>query len=197
MLLGSDLAESYGVPESIGAPLHTQVAAINELSTIGSNKTKSPAPPPFIQVASPQQQSQQQQLGSQPLVFNPNLMQQPQQQQQQSQLKIQSGGQKAWQHQQPMQQQPSPYLYNYQLVQKQPSYVEQLWANKRDIIKYVVFSFVIVVGLSIHGIAKFVLNHVLEGQALSFSHELSIRVVYPLIVVFLIWNMKLALQTSR
>jgi hypothetical protein len=85
----------------------------------------------------------------------------------------------------------------YQLVPRRPSYVEQLMSSKRDLMKLLLMSLVVVIGLSIHHVAKFLVKEMLATRTLSFGQELALRAAYPLIIVFFVWNFKIALQTSK
>jgi hypothetical protein len=85
----------------------------------------------------------------------------------------------------------------YQLVPKRPSYVEQLWSNKRDVSKLILMSMLVVVALSIHYVVKFYIKQVIAARSLTSGQELMLRASYPLIMIFLVWNFKVVLQSSK
>ena len=74
--------------------------------------------------------------------------------------------------------------------ESQQSYIEKLFAKKKDIIKILQLSLIIVLALSIHMIIKHYLKDYLSNSDLSFERDMFVRLLYPLAIVFLLWNFK-------
>jgi hypothetical protein len=90
-----------------------------------------------------------------------------------------------------------PTVAQYQLVQRTPSYFEQLWSSKRDTAKLILMSFVVVAALSIHFVGKFVIKQAIAARSLSFGQELALRSAYPLIILFFVWNFKMSISPGK
>lgn len=76
-----------------------------------------------------------------------------------------------------------------------PSYLEQLWSSRREMTKLFMLAMVVTIGLAVHGCGKHVLKYVMADQVWTFNQELMIRGAYPLLVLFVAWNLRLMLQS--
>ena len=65
-------------------------------------------------------------------------------------------------------------------------------------LKLLMLALTITVALSIHGVAKFLVHNYLSGnEELSWSRQLMVRAAYPLITLFLVWNLKASLSGAK
>ena len=72
----------------------------------------------------------------------------------------------------------------------QIGYVDRLWNKKKDVVKTVMVSLVFLLALSLHWVFKHYLNEYLNSNLFTPMKEFAIRAMYPLIVVFVVWNLK-------
>jgi hypothetical protein len=82
------------------------------------------------------------------------------------------------------------YQQQQQHQSSQPSYLDRLWGKKRDVMKLVMFTLVFMLALSLHWVAKYYMKDYLESNALTPTKELFFRMLYPCIILFIVWNMR-------
>lgn len=70
----------------------------------------------------------------------------------------------------------------------EPSYWDKLSSKKKETGKFIQSALIILFAISLHYIIDFVLKHYLEAYDISWNRELMIRILYPLAVVFIAWN---------
>jgi hypothetical protein len=70
------------------------------------------------------------------------------------------------------------------------SYMDRLLSRRRDIAKLLMFMLVIVLALSIHHIIKHYYKAFFQENSFTSGKEFGIRATYPLIALFLIWNLR-------
>jgi hypothetical protein len=75
-------------------------------------------------------------------------------------------------------------------VNKNNNYIDKLLSRKRDIFKLITISFVVLLAISLHYFVDSYLKKFFEENSLSPTKEFSVRVMYPAIVLFLLWNIK-------
>lgn len=100
--------------------------------------------------------------------------------------------------QQQQQAQTQPYIQNQPLyTQQQPIYVqshtedgywEKLSIKKKDIWKFMQSGFIILFAISVHYFIDFILKYYLSNYDISFERELFLRILYPIAVLFIAWN---------
>lgn len=74
------------------------------------------------------------------------------------------------------------------MVVAEDGYWEKLSIKKKDIWKFMQSGFIILFAISIHYFIDFILKHYLSNHDISFERELFIRILYPVAVLFLAWN---------
>lgn len=79
-------------------------------------------------------------------------------------------------------------------MQQQSSYLDKLFAKKKDVLKIIQFSLIIVLAMSIHFIIDHYLKYYIKNNDLTFERELIIRLIYPFSIIFIIWNFKTFLR---
>lgn len=79
-------------------------------------------------------------------------------------------------------------------MQQQSSYLDKLFAKKKDVLKIIQFSLIIVLAMSIHFIIDHYLKYYIKNNDLTFERELIIRLIYPMSIIFIIWNFKTFLR---
>jgi hypothetical protein len=75
-------------------------------------------------------------------------------------------------------------------IENQNGYFDKLGSKRKDVMRILQLSLVIVLALSLHFIIDHYLKNYIKNNDLSFERELIIRLLYPIAVVFIIWNMK-------
>lgn len=70
------------------------------------------------------------------------------------------------------------------------SYVDKLYARRKELWKALQISFIVLLAISIHFVIDHYLKLYINNTDLSFERELFIRMLYPLAIVFILWNLK-------
>jgi len=71
-----------------------------------------------------------------------------------------------------------------------PSYVDRMMNKKRDMLKIVLFSMMILLAISMHTFIEYWLKDFVSAKELTYKQELGVRLLYPVVVLFAVWNMK-------
>lgn len=79
-----------------------------------------------------------------------------------------------------------------QQAQQQFNYVEQLGSKRKELFKVISYALMILFALALYTAIDFWLKDVIDRYDLSFKHELGIKLAYPFLILFLIWNFKIA-----
>lgn len=77
---------------------------------------------------------------------------------------------------------------SYQPYVSEESYWDKMTNKKKDIGKYIQSSLIILFAISLHYMIDFLLKAYLEHNNVSFKREIIIRVLYPIGIVFIAWN---------
>lgn len=169
MLDGTDLNDAYSLirHEAVGSP--QEPPKIHQPQPL-------PSPPvvtPVMPTQSPKTQPQQQQH---------TTLQQLQQMQQQQRLVVPT----------PVAMIPPvrPRWTAAPAPQQPPSYLESLVQQRRDMLKYIVLSFVILLALACHTAIKFAFKEYILANDLSFKQELAVRLGYPVTALIVLWNLR-------
>jgi len=75
-------------------------------------------------------------------------------------------------------------------MQQQSSYLDKLFAKKKDLLKIIQFSLIIVLAMSLHFIIDHYLKYYIKNNDFTFERELIIRLIYPVSIIFILWNLK-------
>jgi hypothetical protein len=73
----------------------------------------------------------------------------------------------------------------------QPSYLDKLISKKKEVMRMVQISIVILFAMSLHHFMKFGLKRIAVVQQWSADRELFARGMYPVMILFILWNMRL------
>ena len=68
------------------------------------------------------------------------------------------------------------------------SYWDKLSQRKKDVWKFLQSGFIILFAISVHFLIDFLLKYYLQNNDVSFERELLLRILYPIVVVFIAWN---------
>jgi hypothetical protein len=71
-------------------------------------------------------------------------------------------------------------------------YFDMLGSKKRDMLKLVIMAMMILLALSLHSLVSFWMKEYLDSNDFSFRQEVGIRLLYPVVVLFILWNLKAA-----
>lgn len=77
-----------------------------------------------------------------------------------------------------------------QPTQEPQSYIDKLFSKKKELFKAMQISFIILLAISIHFIIDHYLKLYINNTDLSFEREMFIRILYPLAILFILWNLK-------
>lgn len=75
-------------------------------------------------------------------------------------------------------------------MQQQSSYLDKLFSRKKDLLKITQLSLIVVLALSVHFLVDNYLKNYIKSNDFTFERELIIRLLYPLSVLFILWNLK-------
>lgn len=75
-------------------------------------------------------------------------------------------------------------------MQQQSSYLDKLFSRKKDLLKITQLSLIVVLALSVHFLVDNYLKNYIKNNDFTFERELIIRLLYPLSVLFVLWNLK-------
>jgi hypothetical protein len=76
---------------------------------------------------------------------------------------------------------PSPYA---------PGYFQRLSIRSRDVYKLVLLSLMVTLGISLHWFVTHYVTTWLEDSDLTERQGLLVRLLYPAVVLFVLWNVK-------
>lgn len=75
-------------------------------------------------------------------------------------------------------------------MKQQSNYLDKLFSKKKDLLKIIQLALVVVLALSLHFIVDHYVKLYIESHDLSFEREVIIRLLYPVSLVFILWNLK-------
>jgi hypothetical protein len=79
----------------------------------------------------------------------------------------------------------------------EPGYIEYLWLRRREVVKLVVISLVVLLAISSHSTVWHYLREYLDNADLTTAQELMLRLAYPLAVFVVLWHTKAFLSGPR
>jgi len=79
---------------------------------------------------------------------------------------------------------------NNQQQGESSSYFDKLFSKRKEIYKVLQLSLIITLGLSIHFLIDHYLSKYLADNEMSFERQLILRLMYPLAVLFILWNLR-------
>jgi hypothetical protein len=77
-----------------------------------------------------------------------------------------------------------------QSSQEPQSYIDKLFSKRKELWKAMQISFIILLAISIHFVIDHYLKLYINNTDLSFEREMFIRMLYPLAILFILWNLK-------
>jgi hypothetical protein len=134
-----------------------------------------------LQQAAPQQRKSQQPIKQNFVQFDQNMFNQQFEQEQKLMAMLNEMKKR------PQQQQQQP-------VYQEEGYVDKLMSKKKDVLKFIQSGLIILFAISLHFVIDFVLKKYLETHDVSYNRELLIRILYPVGIVFIAWNVIAALR---
>lgn len=72
----------------------------------------------------------------------------------------------------------------------QPSHIDNMIQKRRDLLKMISIAVIILLAISLHTVVDCGLKELIISHDFSFKQELGIKILYPVIVVFILWNLK-------
>lgn len=79
-------------------------------------------------------------------------------------------------------------------VSTQPSYIDKLFAKKKELGRILQFALIIVLGMSLHYVIDYYLQNYISNSDLSFERQMFLRFLYPLSIIFILWNLKVFIK---
>lgn len=70
------------------------------------------------------------------------------------------------------------------------SYFDKLFSKRKELWKALQITFIILLAISIHFVIDHYLKVYINNTDLSFERELFIRLLYPIAIIFILWNLK-------
>lgn len=81
-------------------------------------------------------------------------------------------------------------LHKYQRNAAQPSFFDAMWAKRRELLKLLSMSLLIVIALSFHSVMEHVIKSYITENDLTSRNEVLLRFAYPLAMILLVWFIK-------
>lgn len=81
-----------------------------------------------------------------------------------------------------------------QNIQNQSGYLDKLFAKKKEVLRIIYFALIIVLAMSLHFVFDHYIKYYLKNNDISFEREMIIRFLYPISLLFILWNMKVFLK---
>lgn len=78
-----------------------------------------------------------------------------------------------------------------------PNYMDSVVHKRRDVLKAVILAITIVLAISIHAAVDFWLKEIFINGEFGFKEELGIRLLYPVVIIIIIWLLKVILFKSK
>jgi hypothetical protein len=94
----------------------------------------------------------------------------------------------------PLQPVPQPM---YVMEPARPSYWDQLRATRREMSKLVVLALAVTLGLAVHHACKHYIKYSFATRDMTLPQETAVHVGYPLLLLFVLWNVKAVLSGPR
>ena len=69
-------------------------------------------------------------------------------------------------------------------------YFDRLFGKKKELFKILQLALIITLGLSVHFLIDYYLKNYLQETDMSFERQLFIRLLYPIAILFILWNLK-------
>lgn len=69
-------------------------------------------------------------------------------------------------------------------------YFDKLFSKKKEFFKLVQWVLIIVLAVSVHFFVKYYLKYYLTANDLTFEREMILRALYPLGILFILWNLR-------
>jgi hypothetical protein len=69
-------------------------------------------------------------------------------------------------------------------------YFDKLFSRKKDFLKLLQWVLIVLLAIAIHGFIKYYLYQYLSNGDFSFEREMVIRALYPLGILFVLWNLR-------
>ena len=88
---------------------------------------------------------------------------------------------------QPIQQRPVMERF----ATEESNYIDKLGSKRRDVLKILSFALTILLAISIHYFIDHWMKDFATAYNLTFKQELALKLLYPLLIIFVLWNLKL------
>jgi hypothetical protein len=69
-------------------------------------------------------------------------------------------------------------------------YFEKLMSRRKDLLKFMLFSLILLLAFSIHIHVKHYYKAFFQNHVLTPAKEFGVRLVYPVVVLFILWNLR-------
>lgn len=76
----------------------------------------------------------------------------------------------------------------------QPSYFDKLFGKKKEVGKIIQAALIVALGISIYFLIEHYLKEYLSEHDLSFERQLGLRLLFPLSILFIIWNLRVFIK---
>ncbi len=73
---------------------------------------------------------------------------------------------------------------------KENSYLDKMLSKKKDVMKLLLFALVILLAISIHYVVDVYIRRFIDENVLSSGKEFAFRILYPFLILLILWNMK-------
>lgn len=72
----------------------------------------------------------------------------------------------------------------------EPTYIDKMASKRKEIMKVLTFSMIIMLAIAVHTTFDFWVKESVILYGWSYNHELGLRLFYPFLILFVLWNFK-------
>lgn len=96
----------------------------------------------------------------------------------------------------PPQQPPSSQVQQPQVQQQQHQQpkISQSMVKRRETIKFLTYALIILFALSLYSVFEMIIKEIVVGNDFGYKQEIGMRIVYPIFVFFVLWNIRTFIQ---
>ena len=91
---------------------------------------------------------------------------------------------------QQQQQNTSPQIQQKNDTEYEPTYIDKMVSKRKELMKVLTFSMIIMLAIAVHTTFDFWVKESVVLYGWSYNHELGLRLFYPFLLLFILWNFK-------
>jgi len=184
MSFGTDLSSAYGFDSGLGMGSMSGGNSYDSQAAAAARRSSPPMSPVNTGYQTQPSSSQSQPSHASPPVMQPN----------QDQVRYENDmkllQQEMYKYQSQSQNQTQTQTQSY--ASNQPSLFDAMWNKRKELIKLLTLSLLIVIALSFHSVMEHVIKSYIAENDMTAKNEVMLRFLYPAVMILLVWFIKAA-----